>query len=33
MKKRYTVKCGSLGCLIGLHTWYNGVCIYCGKVK
>ena len=22
----------SLGCLIGLHAWKNGVCIYCGKV-
>lgn len=23
----------SLGCLLGLHAWVNGVCVYCGKKK
>lgn len=21
----------SLGCLLGLHAWRNGVCVVCGK--
>lgn len=27
------VKGFSLGCLIGLHAWRNGVCVYCGKKR
>lgn len=31
--KEVKTKGFSLGCLIGLHAWKNGVCIYCGKKK
>lgn len=29
-KKKRTIK---LSCLIGLHAWYQGKCVNCGKVK
>lgn len=31
--KKANTKGFSLGCLLGLHAWKNGVCIYCGKKK
>ncbi len=31
--KQTTTKGFSIGCLIGMHAYKNGVCIYCGKKK
>lgn len=30
MKKRTRI---TLGCLLGIHAWKNGVCVNCGKKR
>ncbi len=29
--KKAETKGFSIGCLLGLHAYKNGVCVYCGK--